>query len=95
MGGKPEGKLYKAPFFNIANGSVCLGNSNINIQENPTFENIIEYWEKRMWLSEFTHLGGSNNPTKNNLVTVTKKSKRKFDCEELIKMIITLKSLLK
>jgi hypothetical protein len=53
------------------------------------------YWEKMFWLTEFTHLGGSHNPTKNNLVNVTKLSKERFDYEELIEMKVTLKNLLK
>lgn len=26
-----------------------------------TFSKLLEYWEKRFWLSEFPHLGGSRN----------------------------------
>jgi len=94
-GQKPEDKLYKAPFFNTTDGSVCLGSSRIEYPQNPSFHGILDYWEKMFWLTEFTHLGGSHNPTKNNLVHVTKQSKENFDEEELIEMKITLKNLLK
>lgn len=95
MGKKPKDKLYKAPFFNTTNGSVCLGNAKIEYPENPTFQDLINYWEKKFWLTEFTHLGGSMNPTKGNLIQVTKDSIKPFDQEQLIEMGITLKELLK
>ena len=94
-GNKPKDKLYKAPFFNTTNGSVCLGSAKIEYPKNPTFEKLIDYWERRFWLTEFTHLGGSQNPTKHNLVNVTKKSKGGFDYEELIEINTTLKELIK
>lgn len=94
-GNKPKDKLYKAPFFNTTNGSVCLGSANIEYPKSPSFEMLIEYWQKRFWLTEFTHLGGNQNPTKHNLVTVTKKSKNSFNYDELIEMKVTLNQLLK
>lgn len=94
-GDKPADKLYKAPFFNTTDGRVCLGSSGIAYPANPSFEDVTAYWEKMFWLTEFTHLGGSHNPTKSNLVHVTKQSKENFDCGELIEMNITLKHLLK
>ncbi len=94
-GNKPKDKLYKAPFFNTTNGSVCLGTANIGFPKNPTFDQVTGYWEKRFWLTEFTHLGGSQNPTKHNLVTVTKNSTEGFDYNELIEINVTLKNLLK
>ena len=49
-----------------------------------SYENLLEYWEKKFWLTEFSHLGGGGNPTKSNLVLVTKAAKDKpFDLEEL------------
>lgn len=95
MGKKPKDKLYKAPFFNTTNGSVCLGNAKIEYPENPTFQDLINYWEKKFWLTEFTHLGGSMNPTKGNLIQVTKDSIKSFDQKQLIEMGITFKELLK
>lgn len=94
-GEKPQEKLYKAPFFNTTDGAVCLGNSRTSYPQNPSFTDILDYWEKMFWLTEFTHLGGSSNPTRNNLVHVTTQSKEHFDCEELIEMKITLTHLLR
>jgi hypothetical protein len=58
------------------------------------------YWEKKFWLSEFSHLGGSTNPTKNNLVAVTKNMTGSFDYNELLPLkkdrkTLTLKDILK
>jgi len=93
--GKKPTQLYKAPFFNTSNGSVCLGNAKIAYPQKPSFFDIIKYWEDKFWLTEFSHLGGGGNPTKNNLVLVTKNSKEVFDYKELIPMNITLKDILK
>jgi PRTRC genetic system protein B len=83
---KPETEsiLYKTPLFNVTGEKVCLGNAKINFPDNPTFSVYIEYWEKKFWLTEFSHLGGNTNPTKNNLVMVTKNSTELFDHNELI-----------
>jgi PRTRC genetic system protein B len=98
---KPEAEslLYKAPLFNVTGQNVCLGNTKINFPDNPTFEDYIMYWEKKFWLREFSHLGGAANPTKNNLVAVTKSMTDSFDYDELIPFeekgkILTLKNLL-
>jgi PRTRC genetic system protein B len=95
-----ESKLYKAPLFNVTGKSVCLGNAKINFPDNPSFENFILYHEKKFWQTEFSHLGGNTNPTKNNLVTVTKKMTAFFNYNELIPFkengkILTLNNLLK
>jgi PRTRC genetic system protein B len=95
-----ESVLYKSPLFNVTGQKVCLGNAKINFPDNPTFGDYIGYWEKKFLLSEFSHLGGNINPTKNNLVTVTKNSTDSFDFEELIPFekngkILTLNGLLK
>jgi hypothetical protein len=92
--------LYKAPLFNVSQERVCLGNARINFPDNPTFMEYINYWEKKFWQSEFSHLGSDGNPTKNNLVIVTKNSTETFDCNELIPLkkkgkIQTLTDLLK
>ena len=94
-----ESRLYKAPLFNVTGEKVCLGNAKINFPDNPTFGDYIMYWEKKFWQTEFSHLGGSVNPTKNNLVTVTKNMTGSFDYNELIPLknkrkILTLKDLL-
>lgn len=77
-------RLYFAPYFNVNRGSVCLGSSSLPVPQNPTFDEWLGYWEKRFWMSEFSHLGGGVNPTKNNLVLVTENARsRPFDYEEL------------
>lgn len=92
-GDKPIDELYKAPFFNTTDASVCLGNADLSYPENPSYFDFMDYWEKKFWLTKFSHLGGSKNPTKDNLVHVTKKSKRKFDFDQLIKSNKKLKQL--
>lgn len=47
-------------------------------------QNLLEYWEKKFWLTEFSHLGGGGNPTRSNLILVTKAAKDKpFNLDEL------------
>lgn len=77
-------ELYAAPFFNVTGTSVCLGSAKIEKPKDLTYTNLLEYWEKKFWLTEFSHLGGGGNPTKSNLVLVTKAAKDKpFNLEEL------------
>ena len=79
-----ETELYTAPFFNVTGASVCLGSAKIEKPKNLTYENLLEYWEKKFWLTEFSHLGGNGNPTRSNLVLVTKAARNKpFDLKEL------------
>ena len=83
---KPTEKsvLHYGPFFNTTQGSVCLGNYSIKKPLNPTFAELQEYWENRFWKTEFTHLGGESNPTKDNLVFVTKNAAGEpFDLDQL------------
>jgi PRTRC genetic system protein B len=77
--------LYSAPFFNVNsnNGSVCLGNAKLKSPQNLTFQNFIKFWEDKFFLSEFSHVLGSN-PIKSNLVLVTLKSIQSFDNDELL-----------
>ncbi len=92
---KPSSELFCGPFFNTTRGSVCLGTSSLERPANPTYDEFVAYWEKRFWCSEFTHLGGSTNPTKDNLVTVTLDSRDKpFDHEQLLPAGMKLKDLL-
>ena len=87
--------LFLAPFFNVTGSSVCLGNATLTPPEDMTFSKLLEYWEKRFWLSEFSHLGGSRNPTGSNLVSVTEKARANpFDENELKPMNKQLKDLL-
>ena len=77
-------ELYAAPFFNVTGASVCLGSAKIEKQKDLTYAKLLEYWERKFWLTEFSHLGGNGNPTKSNLVLVTKAAKdRDFNLEEL------------
>lgn len=77
-------ELYTAPFFNVTGASVCLGSAKIEKPKDLTYMNLLEYWEKKFWLTEFSHLGSGGNPTKSNLVLVTKAAKDKpFNLEEL------------
>lgn len=92
---KDNTQLYLAPFFNVTGGSVCLGNSSLEKPQHPTFHSLLEYWEKRFWLSEFSHLGGSKNPTRGNLVSVTEHARNHpFDYRELKMATIQLKDIL-
>lgn len=88
--------LYKAPFFNVSIAKVCLGSSTIPHPQNPTYEEFMQYWEKRFWLTEFSHLGTEGNPTDSNLVIVTKAARNEdFNLKELIPLNLKLKKLLK
>ena len=79
-----ETELYAAPLFNVTGSSVCLGSARIEKPRELTYANLLEYWEKKFWLTEFSHLGGYGNPTKSNLVLVTKAARdRPFDLKEL------------
>lgn len=90
-----ETELFRAPFFNVTGASVCLGSAKAELSKDVTFAELTACWEKRFWLSEFTHLGGLNNPTRSNLVLVTKAARKApFDSEELISMKMQLKKLL-
>lgn len=81
---KEDSTLYAAPFFNVTGASVCLGSARIEKPKDLTYVNLLEYWEKKFWLTEFSHLGGNGNPTKSNLVLVTKAARDSmFDMEEL------------
>ncbi len=81
---EPEAPLFIAPFFNVTGASVCLGHAKLERPKEPTYSRLLEYWEKRFWLTEFSHLGGGGNPTKSNLVLVTKAARSApFDYNEL------------
>lgn len=85
-GEKPEedARLYLAPYFNVSGSGVCLGTSSLEKPEDPDFISLMDYWEKRFWLTEFSHLGSRGNPTHGNLVSVTEDAReRPFKMEEL------------
>jgi len=98
---KSNARAYRAPFHNVAdNGVVCLGSAEVQKPANQSFSAAMKYWEDLFWLSEFSHLNGASNPTKNDLAKVwnkliAKKPKKKWaDIDELKEMKQTsLKSL--
>lgn len=97
IGDNPDSQLYRAPYFNVSETYVCLGNSKLPDIGELTYQNIINYWEKMFWQSEFTHIL-STNPIKSNLTILSKKlteTGEPFPNEELIPVSITLKSLIK
>lgn len=96
-GKTPKGKLYQAPFFNVNNGSVCLGNAKVKKPIDLTYEQAIKYWEAMFWQSEFSHLYGSN-PVAGNLSTIVKeciKTGEPFPDDVLILSSTKLSDLLK
>ncbi len=67
--------LFRAPFFNTgSDGDVCLGSGKAAMPSDPSFKDVLEHWEKKFWLTEFSGLHGGN-PTTENLVLVTQASK--------------------
>lgn len=93
---QPSTPLCIGPFFNVSSTNVCLGNAKLDKPVNPTFTEYLQYWEKKFWLTEFSHLGRDGNPTKNNLVLVTKACKEApFDEKELKTLTKTLKDILR
>lgn len=96
-GTKPKSKLYRAPFMNVGEGNVCLGNAKISKPAENTFQNIIQYWEEMFWRSEFSHILGTN-PINGNLSTITKdciKNGKAIPSSKLIAVKMTLNDILK
>lgn len=46
-------ELYAAPFFNVTGASVCLGSAKIEKPKDLTYAKLLEYWERKFWLTEF------------------------------------------
>lgn len=95
-GKRPSDKLYHAPFMNTGD-TVCLGNAKVEKPEDRTFENIIAYWEKMYWNSEFSHILG-DNPVKGNLAVLTKKlieTGSEFPTDKLVPVKVKLNDLLR
>mgnify|MGYP000033028023 CR=1 FL=1 len=90
-------ELFRAPFFNVSGASVCLGSAlEAEMPSDVDFSQFMACWERRFWLSEFSHLGAGGNPTKSNLVLVTKAARNApFDPEELVPMNVKLQKLLR
>ena len=88
--------LFRGPFFNVSDSSVCLGSARVKKPDDPTFESVVAYWEKMFWMSKFSHLYGSISPTVDNLILVTKAAKDKpFDLDQLKPIDKTLKDILR
>lgn len=95
-GKKPKGTLYRAPFMNTTD-NVCLGSAKVQKPTERTFVNVMDWWEKMFWLSEFSHLSGGN-PIKGNLALLTKRlieTGEPFPTDVLIPASKTLKEILK
>lgn len=96
-GDTPDGQLYRAPYFNVSDSHVCLGNAKLPAVGEMTYQNIINYWEKMFWQSEFAHILGTN-PVKSNLVILTKELIRTgepFPKSELVPIQLTLNKITK
>lgn len=96
IGDYPDGTLYRAPYYNVSSTYVCLGNSHLPDIQEMTYDNIIQYWEKMFWLSEFDHIL-SSNPIKSNLSILSKKLMKTgepFPQAELLPVSLTLKKIL-
>ena len=96
-GDYPDNQLYHAPFFNVSDTFVCLGNARLPEIEEMTYQNIIDHWEKLFWQTEFSHINGTN-PVKSNLVLLTKeliKTGKPFPENELVPLNVTLKKFIR
>jgi PRTRC genetic system protein B len=91
--------LYHAPWFNIYDrGNVCMGNVDIEIEEDCRLENFMRLWEGYFFNSKFSHVLGNRSPVSVNLIQLWQGlhgAVKKFPTETLIKHSVTLKSLLK
>lgn len=83
-------KLFYAPYFNVSDGGVCLGNAKVKKPAKWTYEAMMKYWEDLFWLSEFTHVNGKERVKSGDLTAVWTrliKSKKKLkwsDIKELV-----------
>jgi PRTRC genetic system protein B len=80
--------LFRAPFHNVyESGLVCLGTAKIQKPVEKSYVSEMQYWEDLFWKSEFSHLNGSDSPTKSNLNLLWKKlitaKKRTWDDKQL------------
>ena len=66
-------QLFHAPFSNITNGAVCLGNAKLP-DPKEYLEDIMNSWGKAFFLSEFTSHGGADTAKLWNDLIGTKKS---------------------
>lgn len=95
-GDYPDSQLYRAPYFNVSPTYVCLGSAHVPEITEMTYQNIIDYWEKLFWLSEFSHIL-DGNPVKTNLSILTKElanTNKPFPKSELLPITLTLKKII-
>jgi PRTRC genetic system protein B len=90
--------LYHAPFFNMyADGKVCLGNIDVDIQDAIALETFTASWEHYFFNSYFSHLIDGHNPVAGNCELLWQQllsTGGAFPKEQLIKSKTTLKQLL-
>jgi PRTRC genetic system protein B len=94
-------KLFHAPFFNVDDdGDVCLGNANVKKPKDPSYTDIMKYWEDLFWLSEFSHVNGEEKIKSGDLAEFWRKllkrncSKKWSDIDQLIPTKKTLKTII-
>ena len=96
---RAETPLYNAPFFNLsADGRVCMGTVNVNIDRQTHLEQFMAQWEAYFFGSYFTHTLGNHRHCKGNLVQLWQQQAatgRDFPLDELIKNGKTLKDLIR
>lgn len=89
--------IYKAPFFNVDDtGLVCLGSAKVKKPTSPTYETLMKYWEDLFWLSEFSHVNGSEKVKSKDLAKVWRSilgTKKKFPISELLPSKKTISAL--
>lgn len=96
-GKTPKDKLYIAPYFNVNDENICLGNAKVAKPRHLTFSESMEYWEQMFWKSEFSHILGGN-PINGNLAVITKdciETGKPFPSDVLIPSKHNLKEFLK
>jgi PRTRC genetic system protein B len=91
-------KLYRAPFLNLyANGQVCMGTVNIEINQSTCLEDFISKWQQYFFNSYFSHSISGNSNTKTNTTDLWRSlagNDQPFPQEELLPVGYPLKQLL-
>ena len=92
----PNRRLLYGPFFNYGNEHhMCLGNATATLRTDPTWNDLLKYWETLFWNSVNSHT--TCNPMKKgyNLIVALKDAMQKpFDTSLLNESKSTLKDLL-
>ncbi len=90
--------LYHAPFFNVyANGNVCMGSVDVEVEKNCSLEDFMEQWQSYFFNSYFSHMVSEHIPVRTNLIQLWNKqvsSKKKFPTDVLIKNRMAIKNLI-